>query len=99
MIRIDHITPSVGPVVLKLAGQLNWETTAVLEREARRWLRQREQLVLQLDDVDFIDGSGIGLLKRLVRQGVLLRRASPFITLLLGRHGLVGNSSPHTKDQ
>ena len=90
MIRIDALKPSAGQVVLKMAGQLTWETTAVLEREGRRWLQKQEQLVLELDDVDFIDAAGIALLKSLVQQGVVLQGASPFIALLLARHGLVG---------
>ena len=88
MIRIDHIKPPAGQVVLKVAGQLTWETAAVLEREGCRWLQQEERLVLELDDVDFIDTSGIALLKGLVQQGVSLRGASPFISLLLAWHGL-----------
>ncbi len=94
MIRIERVAPKVDPTVLIVAGQLTWETTAVLERESRRWLGQRRRLVLELGAVDFIDGVGITLLKRLVRQGVLLRGASPFIALLLGRHGLGCPESP-----
>ena len=89
VIRIDRIKLSTGQVVLEMAGQLTWETTAILEREAHRWLRPRERPVLELNDVDFIDAAGIALLKRLVLQGVLLRGASPFIALLLERHQLI----------
>ena len=89
MIRIDNIKPSTGQVVLKIAGKLTWETAAVLERESRRWLQQKTRLVLEFNDVDFIDAAGIALLKGLVQQGVSLRGASPFIALLLARHGLL----------
>ncbi|NKB72807.1 MAG: STAS domain-containing protein [Candidatus Latescibacteria bacterium] len=88
MIRIDSINPSPGQVVLKMAGQLTWENTAVLEREGRRWLQKQQRLVLELNEVDFIDAAGVALLKRLVQRGGVLRRASPFIALLLSRHGL-----------
>ena len=45
--------------------------------------------MLELDNVDFIDTTGINLLKGLIQQGVSLRGGSPFIALLLARHGIL----------
>ena len=88
MLRIILISVPVGPMRLKLAGHIGAEEVDLLERELRRWLPEKEELVLDLEGIQFIDEAGLVLLKRWTASGVVLQGGSLFVRTLLKDHGL-----------
>ncbi len=90
--RMLRITTSATPpqfVTLRLEGQLidGWVTE--LENSCDEALESNRGVVLDLDDVSFIDGHGLALLRALSdHRNVALINASPFVTQLLKGAGL-----------
>ena len=59
----------------------------MLEREAEKWLRQSDRLVLDLAQVRHLDVAGAVLLQRYGSR-LQLRGASPFLSELLEKYAL-----------
>ena len=80
MLRISEIESGNGWVVLKLEGSVVGPWVEEL-RKACETLREREKAVkLDMNDVSYVDRSGVVLLLGLRRQNVLLEGCSPFVT-------------------
>ena len=88
MLRIMTVSQSQEEVVLKVAGWLAGEHVDLLEQEGAHVLGQVRRLVLNLQEVRFIDEAGIALLQGWSSQGLVLRGGSVFIRALLKTHGL-----------
>ncbi|MBI2505211.1 MAG: STAS domain-containing protein [Candidatus Latescibacteria bacterium] len=74
--------------MLKIEGRLEGESVVLLAAEGEGHLQQTERLVLEIDEVKFIDHAGIQLLQRWARKRLVLQGGSPFVQVLLKEHGL-----------
>lgn len=72
-----------GERALALHGRLTDDIVAVVEAECRRHLATTARLLLDLDGVSYIDGSGLSLLRRWRERGLAVRGGSPFVRALL----------------
>ena len=88
MVRLTVISQTEEEGVLKVEGWVSGADVEILEEEGARLLRQSERLVLDLDEVQFIDRKGIALLRRWSGERLDLRGGSLFIRGLLEQHGL-----------
>ena len=88
MFRITLVSQTEVEVVLKVEGKVTEAHVPLLEQEGRRYLRKTTRLVLDLGGVQFIDESGIALLRRWSGGCLVLRNGSEFIRTLLKTHGL-----------
>ena len=93
--RISVLAQSRQQVKLKLEGWVSGEDVALLEREGGSWLQKAESLVVDMEEVRFIDGRGIALLERWTKEGVMLQGCSLFIRELLKTHGLGQEPNGH----
>lgn len=89
MLRITVMTQTEEEVVLKVEGWISEEYVAPLEQEGARWFQKAKRLVLDLTDVQIIDGQGIALLQHWSGDQLVLRGGSLFIRSLLMTHRLV----------
>jgi RNA polymerase sigma-70 factor (ECF subfamily) len=87
MMRITELPGDDGLVGLCVEGRLTAESLKTLESAARTARARRSTLVLDLSAVPYADQAGAGLLRRLLAQGALLNRCSPFLSELLGEKG------------
>ena len=89
MIRLTVISQSREEVVLKVEGWVSGADVSVLEQEGTRLFRETDRLVLDLEDVRFIDWDGLALLKRWSGDRLVLRGASLFLDTRLREYGLL----------
>lgn len=88
MLRLTVTSQSAKEGVLVVDGWVAGKEVALLEQEGTRLLQEAERLVLELRDVRFIDRAGIELLQRWTGERLVLRGGSPFVRMLLEKHGL-----------
>jgi len=89
MIRLTIVSQSREEVVLKVEGWVSGTDVAVLEMESYRLFEETQHLVLDLEDVKFIDWEGLALLKRWSGDRLELRGASMFLHERLTEYGLL----------
>ena len=89
MIRLTVISQSREEVVLKVEGWVSGADVTVLEEEGTRLFQETQRLVLDLEEVKFIDWNGLALLKRWSRDRLVLRGASLFLHTRLKEYGLL----------
>jgi len=87
-ITVNSVTPSL--IELKLSGHIGAEEGGLLEDELRRLHRDGTVLVLDLEEILFIDRVGLDLLEQWVGEGLQLRGGSAFIQRVLTASGLKG---------
>ena len=56
------VTDNAGTTVLKLSGDLDSFTSPRLSRYGKGWLRRSSKLIVNLDDLDYIDSTGLSAL-------------------------------------
>lgn len=56
------VMDNAGTTVLKLSGDLDSYTSPRLSRYGKSWLRKSKKLVVNLDDLDYIDSTGLSAL-------------------------------------
>ncbi len=56
------VMDNAGTTVLKLSGDLDSFTSPRLSKYGRSWLRKSRKLVVNLDDLDYIDSTGLSAL-------------------------------------
>jgi ABC-type transporter Mla MlaB component len=83
MLKITKIQENRNDVLLKLEGKITAQWAALLDGECRSLLRQEKTVFLDCSHVDFIDASGVEVLKSLPRTHVTLMSAPGFVTELL----------------
>jgi len=88
MVRLTVISQTEEDVVLKVEGWVSGADVALLEEEGTRLLGETERLILDVRGVRFIDREGIALLQRWWGKRLVLRGGSPFVRLVLEKHGL-----------
>ena len=89
MLRLTPVSQTCEEVVLKVEGWVVGADVVLLEEEVDRRLSETRRLVLDLQEVRFIDRTGIDLLRRWVGDRLVLREGSLFIRALLRSHRLV----------
>ena len=89
MIRITMITETDEEVVLKVEGWIEGESVSLLKAEGERYFQQTKRLELDLTGVQFIDNAGIELLKHWRGEGLVLRKVSRLVQVLLETYGVV----------
>jgi len=83
MLRITKTHESARGVHLLLEGKVAAQWAALLDGICRAHLRHRKTVQLDCAGVDFVDASGVDVLKNLPRRQVRLLRAPGFMTQLL----------------
>jgi anti-anti-sigma regulatory factor len=83
MLKITKTQESAGDVVLMLEGKVTEQWAALLDDVCRGYLRQKKSVHLDCANVDFIDASGIIVLKNFPHPEVTLESAPGFVTQLL----------------
>lgn len=61
MLKIG-VMENAGTTVLKLSGDLDSFTSPRLSRYGKGWLRRSSKLIVNLDDLDYIDSTGLSAL-------------------------------------
>lgn len=89
MLRIAPVSIAPGKVLLKLEGWLGGDHVDVLAEEGRRLRTEGRTVTVDLDELRGVDSRGMALLGCWARKGVELCGGSPFIRLLLERHGVL----------
>ncbi|NKB66942.1 MAG: hypothetical protein GKR89_07775 [Candidatus Latescibacteria bacterium] len=89
MIRITHRDQASQQTALQIEGALIGSAVSILARTGTPLLRHDRVLVLDLIGLQAIDQAGVALLQTWSKQNLRLQGASPYIQLLLKRHGLV----------
>ncbi|MGY8823504.1 MAG: sigma 54-interacting transcriptional regulator [Candidatus Latescibacterota bacterium] len=87
MLRITTHTKSDGTTELKLAGRLGSEEIELLTCELQR-LGERVPVILDLQEVEFINGTALSQLQQWTGVPLVLQGGSVFIRRLLAERGL-----------
>jgi anti-anti-sigma regulatory factor len=87
MLRITKTQESAGEVVLMLEGKVIEQWAALLDSVCRSYLRQKKSVHLDCANVDFIDASGIVVLKKLPQPEVTIFNEPVFVKQLLQNGG------------
>ncbi len=88
MRRIDLAWQTAEEVGLKVAGRLSKEGVALLKGEGQCWLGEVDRLVLDLEELQFIDEEGAELLRGWKERGVRWQGGSIFVRAQLQDYGL-----------
>jgi anti-anti-sigma regulatory factor len=83
MLKITKTEESPRDVHLLLEGKVADQWAALLDGVCRAHIREHKTVLLDCAHVDFIDASGVDVLKSLPRQQVTLVHVPGFITQLL----------------
>jgi len=89
MLRITPIPKPDGTMQLKLAGRINAEQLDLLTCELHR-LGATEKVILDLGEIEFLDGAALIFLAQWDGAPLVLQNGSVFIQRLLKEHGLKG---------
>jgi anti-anti-sigma regulatory factor len=87
MLKITKMEDKGATVVLKLEGKVTDEWAALLDEECRSVLGTGRRLLLNCTDVQFLDDSGVDVLRNLPSPQVTLMGAPGFVTELLETGG------------
>jgi anti-anti-sigma regulatory factor len=87
MLKITKTQESAGEVHLTLEGKVTDQWAALLDGVCRTHLRAHQTVQLDCAHVDFIDATGIEVLKNFPRKRVTLLHAPGFVTQLLQNGG------------
>jgi anti-anti-sigma regulatory factor len=87
MLKITETETNGSRVLLKLEGKITAQWAALLGQECRAALRKRRAVELDCAGVDFLDESGVAVLRRLPRKRVTLMNVSGYLTELLQSGG------------
>lgn len=87
MLRITTIAESPSLTTLKLEGRIVSDWVSLLEQECLTLLHEKQQVLLDLSEVTFIDGRGVEMLKRIAGENLKVINSSAFIESLLRGEG------------
>ncbi len=82
MLRIRRVREPRG-LVLVVEGALTAGTVPVLEAECTEGLGEEGTVLLDLRDVNYVDGAGVKLVRRLGKFGVEVARSSQVVRELI----------------
>ena len=88
MLRINLAWQTSKEVGLKVEGWLWKKDVALLKEEGERWLGEVDRLVLDLEELQFVDEAGAALLRGWKAAGVRWRGGSIFVRAQLRGYGL-----------
>jgi anti-anti-sigma regulatory factor len=88
MLRILRDDVAAHRVILILQGRIVAEWPEVLERECMEMIQAGLRITLELSGVVFIGRSGVEVLGRLGRAGVVMKGCSPLIADMLEQEGI-----------
>ena len=95
MLRITVVESSARAVTLRVEGRVAGPWVEELRTTCNVHTGPDPvQLYLELEDVSFVDASGVAYLKQLREQGVEFFRVSPFLTELFKNDSLPDGSGP-----
>ena len=98
MLRLTLMTQGSTEVIVAIDGWITGDDVGLLEREGERWLQEGSHLVLDLNEVRFIDQAGIELFKRWsATEKLVLHGGALFIQSLLQAHGLTSAISSEAR--
>jgi anti-anti-sigma regulatory factor len=83
MLRLTRTTQLPHEVVLKAEGQIVAEWVGLLEDECLELLRSERRVLLDLDDVSYLDRRAVRLIRELVARGVTIINCPPLVAELL----------------
>ena len=92
MLRITRVAESPSHVTLRLEGRIVSDWVSVVERECLTWLQEKRQVILDVSEVTFIDGSGLEMLRQIASPHLQIINASALIEELLQRGKGEGNA-------
>jgi ABC-type transporter Mla MlaB component len=87
MLRISKTSESARNVLLLLEGKVTQQWAALLDSVCRAYLRKSKTVELDCAHVDFVDESGLQVLKNLRGNQVTLKSPPGFIVELLKNGG------------
>lgn len=83
MVRISESGSSDGIQAIRLEGRVVGPCVTEVQTYCQRILSQGLTLTIDMAEVSFLDGSGVGLFRDLMSQQVRLLNCSPFVNELL----------------
>ena len=83
VLRITKLRGQDNSVTVVAEGTIASESVVLLERECSVVIEDGRSLRLNLMDVDFVDQTGVEMLKLLVNRGVVIEEASLTVRGLL----------------
>jgi anti-anti-sigma regulatory factor len=88
VLRISRHDDGTGTPTLVVEGRLAGASTALLEEECAELLPTAERIVVDLAGVSIVDRSGIAVLSRLQRAGLVIRGCSELLATILEAEGI-----------
>jgi anti-anti-sigma factor len=79
MLKITTVASTNEKSILQLDGRLSGEWIVLLRESAESVLQQGMQLILDLQNISFIDCEGLALIKSLMNRGVRQVNAPLFV--------------------
>lgn len=83
MVRISESGSSDGTQAIRLEGRVVGPCVTEVQTYCQRILSQGLTLTIDMAEVSFLDGMGVGLLRDLMSRQVRLLNCSPFVNELL----------------
>ena len=85
MLRITKVTESPFLVTMKLEGRITADWVSLLEKECRRTLRGRRELILDFSEVRFVDDRAVAMLGKMSGKKIRVINCCDLIKDLLRR--------------
>ena len=79
MLKITRVGTSDQEITLELAGRVTGQWVELLRESAEWVLEEGTELILDLENIGFIDCEGLVLIKNLMKRGVRLGNVPMFV--------------------
>ena len=85
MLKIKRVSPPIQEITLKLDGRVTGQWVELLRESAESEMEAGLRITLDLENVSFIDGEGLALIRSLMDRGVQQANAPLFVLEQLTR--------------
>ncbi|MDR4495864.1 MAG: STAS domain-containing protein [Nitrospirales bacterium] len=79
MVRITLNDTAPGTITMAIEGRIVSEWIDVVETECQALLLTKQNVLLDFSDVNFVEGEGVRMIRRLLHKGCRVVNCPPFI--------------------